>query len=82
MALRLQKALQDPGKAVAHSVNKLFFWAANGERRPAFYNIDAVCPTLRILDRNYEIINKEMEAVLGEKDRIPRYHEVSAVCCF
>jgi aspartyl/asparaginyl beta-hydroxylase (cupin superfamily) len=32
---------------------------------------------LRVLDHNYQIIRDELDAVLGEKHRIPRYHELS-----
>jgi aspartyl/asparaginyl beta-hydroxylase (cupin superfamily) len=77
MQSRLKRAIRDPGKAITFLVNKLFFWASDGERRPAFYDIDSVRPELRILDRNYEIIRKEMESVLRDKDRIPRYHEIT-----
>ena len=32
---------------------------------------------MRVLDHNYQIIRDELDAVLGEKHRIPRYHELS-----
>jgi hypothetical protein len=49
-----------------------------GDRRPAFHDIDDIRPELRILDRNFAVIRNELDAVLAEKASIPRYHEVSA----
>jgi aspartyl/asparaginyl beta-hydroxylase (cupin superfamily) len=58
------------------AVNWRFKRHAGGEGRPAFYDIDATYPSLRILDRAYPVIRAEMEAVLQGKDRIPRYHDL------
>jgi aspartyl/asparaginyl beta-hydroxylase (cupin superfamily) len=74
---RLAWALRNPVEAAAVVASKLFYWAADGERRPAFHDIDKVRPELRSLDRNYAVIRDEMEAVLSHRDRIPRYHEIS-----
>ena len=59
------------------ATNRLFAWSAGGEGRPAFFDVDKTCPALRLLDHNYQIIRDELEAVLSEKHRIPRYHELS-----
>jgi len=67
-------------KVIPHPVqilNGLYSAAAGGENRPAFYDIDQVYPSLRILDQNYRVIREEMEGVLEQKDHIPRYHDVS-----
>ena len=58
-------------------LNKRFSSSAGGENRPAFYNIDMTCPSLRLLDQNYLVIRDEMEGVLNYKDRIPRYHDLT-----
>jgi aspartyl/asparaginyl beta-hydroxylase (cupin superfamily) len=78
MLSNLKKAANNPGLAAAKLINYVFLWAANGERRPAFYDIDAVKPDLRILDHNFATIRRELHAVLAEKHSIPRYHEISA----
>lgn len=59
-------------------LNKLIFHAAGGDERPAFHDIDAIKPQLRLLDRNWQVVRDEMDAVLVDKDRVPRYHEISA----
>jgi aspartyl/asparaginyl beta-hydroxylase (cupin superfamily) len=69
---RLQGALGDPMTAFNWRFNR----HAGGDGRPPFYDIDATYPSLRILDRSYPVIREEMEAVLGHKDRIPRYHDL------
>lgn len=71
---RLQKLARNP----IDIANGRYYWAVGGESRPAFYDIDKTYPCLRLLDRNYEVIREEMEAVLSYKDRIPRYHEISS----
>jgi aspartyl/asparaginyl beta-hydroxylase (cupin superfamily) len=58
-------------------INRLYARAAGGENRPAFYNIDETYPSLRELDRNYPVIRQEVEAVLTERDRLPRYHDIA-----
>jgi aspartyl/asparaginyl beta-hydroxylase (cupin superfamily) len=76
----LRRALNDPlGVALRRSLltaNSLFAWAAGGENRQAFFDIDKTCPALRILEQNYQIIRDELESVLSEKHRIPRLHEL------
>jgi aspartyl/asparaginyl beta-hydroxylase (cupin superfamily) len=66
-------------KAALHGMarlNRVFHWAAGGRSRPAYYDIDKTYPALRVLDENFSVIRDEMEAVLHDKDRIPRYHEI------
>lgn len=66
-------------KAALHGMarlNRVFHWAAGGQGRPAYYDIDRTYPSLRILDANFGAIRDEMEGVLHDKDRIPRYHEI------
>ena len=63
-------------KHVIIGMNKRFSSSAGGENRPAFYDIDRTCPSLRLLEQNYPVIRDEMEGVLNYKDRIPRYHDL------
>jgi aspartyl/asparaginyl beta-hydroxylase (cupin superfamily) len=78
MLSRLKRAASDPSMAVAKLANHLFLRAVDGDRRPAFHNIANVRPELRVLDQNFAIIRKELDAVLAEKQSIPRYHEITA----
>lgn len=58
-------------------LNRLFRRHVGGARRPAFFDVDATYPALRLLDRNYAVIREELLAVLQDQERIPRYHEIS-----
>ncbi|HLO77157.1 MAG TPA: aspartyl/asparaginyl beta-hydroxylase domain-containing protein [Magnetospirillum sp.] len=49
-----------------------------GRNRPLFFDIDRTLPELRVLDRNYEVIRAELEALLPAQDRMPRYHELDS----
>lgn len=49
---------------------------AGGKTRPVFYDIDATYPALRILERNFDVINEELQAVLLKREQLPRYHEL------
>jgi aspartyl/asparaginyl beta-hydroxylase (cupin superfamily) len=51
-----------------------------GDRRPAFYDIDAIAPSLRRLDENWGVIQRELTGVLGaSRKNLPRYHEIDPV---
>lgn len=78
MLSRLKRTASDPGMAAAKLANRVFHLAVDGDRRPAFHNIDSIRPELRILDRNFAVIRNELDAVLAEKASIPRYHEITA----
>jgi aspartyl/asparaginyl beta-hydroxylase (cupin superfamily) len=78
MLSRIKNAARDPSLAVAKLANHVFLWAADGERRPPFYDVDAVKPELRVLDENWATIRGELDALLAGKESIPRYHEISA----
>ena len=58
-------------------LNRLFRRHVGGAQRPAFFDVDATYPALRLLDRNYAVIREELLAVLQDQERIPRYHEIS-----
>lgn len=57
-------------------MNALYYRDAGGEKRPAFFDIDKTYPSLRVFDRNLSVIQEELEPLLGERQAIPRYHEV------
>jgi aspartyl/asparaginyl beta-hydroxylase (cupin superfamily) len=57
---------------------RLYYRAAGGEGRPVFHDVDAVCPELKRIDQNFEVIRSELQNVLPERHRLPRYHEADA----
>ena len=59
------------------ALNRMFAREAGGAQRPPFFDIDKTYPALRLLDRNQAVIRQELDGVLGTKEKIPRYHEVS-----
>lgn len=53
------------------------YWNASGRNsRPVIYDIDQVCPELRELEENWQVIRDELDAVLPHREDIPRYHEI------
>jgi len=70
---RVERIVRD---ALLNSVNSFLDLFIGGEKRPAFFDIDKTCPQLRIFDKNYPIIKKELEQVLPHKNDMPRYHEL------
>jgi len=72
MWARLQRLYQQP----VASLNWRFERAAGGDYRPPFYDLDQTFPALRLLDRNYDLIKTELDALLENRERIPRYHEL------
>ena len=72
----LKRLLKQSAKKVL-DINRWYYRAAGGENRPAFYNIDETYPSLRILDQNYPVIRQELEEVLSQRDKLPRYHDIA-----
>jgi aspartyl/asparaginyl beta-hydroxylase (cupin superfamily) len=52
-----------------------FIATAGGSDRPAFFDIDKVCPALRDIDRAYPEISAEVMTILNDRQRIPLLHE-------
>lgn len=46
------------------------------EERPNFMNPDDANPSLRLLQKNYQTIKKEAEALLASGLKLPKYHEI------
>lgn len=61
---------------VAKYINRLFYLSAGGEARPVFFDIASTEPALLELDRNFELIRRELDAVLPRKQRLPSYHQL------
>jgi hypothetical protein len=72
MKRRLKRAVKS-----ALDVNRSYYRDAGGEMRPAFYNIDEIYPSLRELDRTYSVIREELDSVLLQRDKLPRYHDLT-----
>ena len=60
-------------------LNAAFFRASRGTQRPAMFDIDATFPALRLLDRHCEEIRGELEPLLSERYKLPRYHEIDRI---
>jgi len=60
--------------AAAH----VYYRLAGGERRPVFFDPARTMPALLEIDRNVDAIREELLALLAERGRIPRYHEIDA----
>jgi aspartyl/asparaginyl beta-hydroxylase (cupin superfamily) len=62
--------------ASIRAMNRLFFRAAGGLGRPAFYDIDRTYPALRQLDAAFPAIKHELLAVLRAEPALPQYFEL------
>jgi hypothetical protein len=74
---RLRTRVKQIPDRFANWVNWQFGKQYGGDMRPAFFDIDKTYPSLRILDENYAVIRAELDALLVEAERIPRYHDVA-----
>jgi len=57
-------------------LNRFFDIYTGGTRRPVFFDVDATCPALRELDRNFPAIRDEVAGILPRKANLPRYHDL------
>ena len=73
---RVKRRLKRSVKS-ALDVNRWYYRDAGGEKRPAFYDVDEIYPSLRELDRNYAVIREEVESVLLQRDKLPRFHDLT-----
>lgn len=60
-----------------HAVNGYLARPAGGERRPVFWDIDAVCPQLHTLEEAFPQIRAEVDALFDERVAMPSYHEIN-----
>lgn len=74
---KLKSLARDPDNTITRGLNKLYQSSGVGPDRAVFYDIDKVKPALRVLDRNFDTIRREMSAVLANVDQVPRYHEIA-----
>jgi aspartate beta-hydroxylase len=57
--------------------NRFLLRYAGWDQRPVFFDIDAVCPELRELERAYPHIRREADILLAQRVDMPNYHEVN-----
>ncbi len=62
--------------ALWRAVDHIYYRHAGGDERPVFYDVDRTYPALRAIDRNLDVIQEELGAILPRIGEFPRYHEV------
>lgn len=62
---------------VKSALNRYLLGYAGRESRPVYFEVDAVCPQLRGLERAYPSIRAEFDALLERRVGMPQYHEVN-----
>lgn len=60
-------------------LHRTTFEHAGGVNRPVFYDTDKTYPSLRILEKNFDVINEELQQVLQSRESLPRYHDLDQV---
>jgi aspartate beta-hydroxylase/beta-hydroxylase len=63
--------------AAKSAVNRFLLRYAGRDARPVFFDIDAVCPQLRELERAWPKIRAELDALFEQRVAMPRYHDVN-----
>ena len=63
--------------AIKSAVNRFLLGYAGWDGRPVFFDIDAVCPQLRALERAFPRIRAEIDALTQRHVGMPSYHEVN-----
>jgi len=74
--LRYYFSLPDRYERARFAFNRLFHHVLGGDSRPAFFDVDATYPSLRVLDHGFAAIRAELERVLDGSLVIPDYHEI------
>lgn len=62
---------------VKSALNGFLLRYAGRDQRPVYFDIDAICPGLRALDRAYPQIRAELDALLAQHVAMPNYHEIN-----
>ncbi|WP_447973840.1 aspartyl/asparaginyl beta-hydroxylase domain-containing protein [Nitrospira sp. Kam-Ns4a] len=57
-------------------LNRYFSRYVGGAQRPIFFDIDQTCPSLNVVTQHYHTIRNECARLLGERARMPQYHEI------
>jgi aspartyl/asparaginyl beta-hydroxylase (cupin superfamily) len=60
-------------------LNRFFDLYTGGKKRPVFFDIQKTYPALLALERNYPVIREELEAILPQKNAMPKYHELDVL---
>jgi aspartate beta-hydroxylase/beta-hydroxylase len=53
----------------------LYYRCAGREERPVFHDVQTVCPELRTINENFDVIQSELRTILDDRDGFPLYHE-------
>lgn len=61
---------------IKSKINNYLLRYSGGPQRQAFHDINAVCPELNEVTRNFPVIRRECEALLNRRAAMPTYHEV------
>jgi aspartyl/asparaginyl beta-hydroxylase (cupin superfamily) len=66
--------LERAGLYIRNKLDRAYYHASGGQKRPVFFDVDRTWPALRAIDRNYDVIREELLAVLPRRESIPLYH--------
>lgn len=75
MLATARRGLQPVSRRLRRLLDRRIARHVGGDRRPAFYDVGAVCPALARLEENWQAIRDELDRARRQVRRIPRYHE-------
>lgn len=62
---------------VKNAINRFLLRYVGRDQRPVYFDIEAICPQLRELDRAYPQIRAELDALLEQHVAMPNYHDIN-----
>lgn len=62
---------------IKDTINRFLLHYAGWNRRPVFFDIDAIRPELRGLEEAYPQIRAELDALMARRVQMPNYHEIN-----
>jgi aspartate beta-hydroxylase len=63
--------------AAKRAVNRFLLRYAGRDQRPVYFDIDAICPELRELERAYPRIRAELDVLQQQQVDMPQYHDIN-----
>ena len=62
---------------VKSAINRFLLRYVGWDQRPVYFDIDAICPPLRELERAWPQIRAELDALLAQRVAMPNYHDIN-----
>jgi aspartate beta-hydroxylase len=58
------------------ALNKYLLRQVGGDKRPTFFNVNEICPSLAAITQNFPVIKQEFQRAYENQPNMPLYHEI------